>query len=167
MHISFSGMRNTAAETLELRHPLLVERFELAQDSGGAGRFRGGPGVDIRYRMLEDGYFTSPIERTRTRPWGLRNGKPARPNSLQVLLPDGSARALAKTTACPVPEDSVIEILVGGGGGYGAPSGRDPRAVLEDIKDGFVSLEAARRDYPHAFPAAVTVDAVARDRAKV
>jgi N-methylhydantoinase B len=167
MHISFSGMRNTAAETLELRHPLVVERFELAQDSGGAGRFRGGPGLDVRYRMLEDGHFTSPIERTRTRPWGLRNGKPARPNALRVLFPDGSAQTLAKTTAFAVPEGSVIEILVGGGGGYGAPSGRDPRAVLEDIKDGIVSSDAARRDYPHAFPGAATTGAVARDRAKV
>ena len=166
MHISFSGMRNTAAETLELRHPLLVERFDLAQDSGGAGRFRGGPGVDIRYRMLEDGYFTSPIERTRTRPWGLRNGEPARPNSLRVLLPDGWARALAKTTAFAVPEGSVIEFSVGGGGGYGAPSERDPRAVLEDVEDGIVSVEAAQRDYPHAFPPGLKGAAVVRERVK-
>ena len=99
MHISFSGMRNTPVETLELRYPLLVEQFELAQDSAGAGRFRGGPGVDIRYRMLEDGQFTSPIERTRTRPWGLRGGEPGRPNGVARDSP-GRLGAVALEDDC-------------------------------------------------------------------
>ncbi len=166
MHISFSGMRNTPAETLELRYPLLVEKFELAQDSGGAGRFRGGPGVDIRYRMLENGAFSSPIERTRTSPWGLQGGEPGRPNALRVILPDDSERALTKTTAFSVEEGGVIEFSVGGGGGYGPPSERDPRAVLEDVEDGIVSAEAARRDYPHAFPPSLKGAEVVRDRVK-
>ena len=151
MHISFSGMRNTPAETLELRYPLLVECCELAPDSGGAGRFRGGAGLDVRYRMLADGWFTSPIERTKTRPWGLHGGEPARANALRVTLPDGSEHALSKTSAFRVPEGSVIEIAVGGGGGYGPSSERDPEAVRADLLDGYVSEEAARRDYPHAF----------------
>ena len=167
MHISFSGMRNTPAETLELRYPLLVEQFELAQDSAGAGRFRGGPGVDIRYRMLEDGQFTSPIERTRTRPWGLRGGEPGRPNGLRVVLPDGSEQSLSKTTAFPVPRGGVIEFLVGGGGGYGSPADRDPQAVLEDVEDGLVSTEAAKRDYPGVFPGNSSRAAVSGDRATV
>jgi N-methylhydantoinase B len=166
MHISFSGMRNTPAETLELRYPLLVEKFEFAQDSGGAGRFRGGPGVDIRYRMLEDGSFSSPIERTRTSPWGLQGGESGRPNALRVILPNGAERTLTKTTAFPVAEGDVIEFSVGGGGGYGAPSERDPGAVLEDVEDGIVSAEAAARDYPHAFPPSPKRAAVARDRVK-
>jgi N-methylhydantoinase B len=144
-------MRNTPAETLELRYPLLVECCELVADSGGAGRFRGGAGLDVHYRMLADGWFTSPIERTKTRPWGLRGGEPARANALRVALPDGAGHALAKTSAFRVPEGSVIEIAVGGGGGYGPPSERDPEAVLADLVDGYVSEEAARRDYPHAF----------------
>jgi N-methylhydantoinase B len=156
MHISFSGMRNTPAETLELRYPLLVERCELAPDSGGAGRFRGGPGLDVRYRMLSDGFFTSPIERTKTRPWGLRGGEPARPNSLRVTLPDGTEHVLAKTSAFRVPRGSVIEISVGGGGGYGPPSQRDPGDVRADLQDGYVSESAARRDYPHAFASRVS-----------
>jgi N-methylhydantoinase A/oxoprolinase/acetone carboxylase beta subunit/N-methylhydantoinase B/oxoprolinase/acetone carboxylase alpha subunit len=149
MHISFSGMRNTPVETLELRYPILVEQFELAPDSGGAGRFRGGPGIDIRYRMLEDGFFTSPIERTRTPPWGLRGGEPGRPNSLRVFSPDGSERSLRKTTAFPVRTGSVIQIEVGGGGGHGAPSLRDPGAVQDDLRDGYVTEANVRRNYPH------------------
>jgi N-methylhydantoinase A len=151
MHISFSGMRNTPAETLELRYPLLVERCELAPDSGGAGRFRGGPGLDVCYRMLADGFFTSPIERTRTQPWGLQGGEPARANALSVALPDGTKHALAKTSGFRVPAGSTIGIAVGGGGGYGPASQRDPDAVHADLADGYISEEAARRDYPHAF----------------
>ncbi len=150
MHISFSGMRNTPVETLELRYPLLVERFELAPDSGGAGRFRGGLGLDIRYRMLEDAHFTSPIERTRTPPWGLRGGEPGRPNLLRVVLPDGSEHVLRKTTARAVPAGSAIEIEVGGGGGYGPASARDPASVQDDLRNGYVTEDAARRLYPNA-----------------
>jgi N-methylhydantoinase A/oxoprolinase/acetone carboxylase beta subunit/N-methylhydantoinase B/oxoprolinase/acetone carboxylase alpha subunit len=150
MHISFSGMRNTPVETLELRYPMLVERFELAADSGGAGRFRGGLGLDIRYRMLDDARFTSPIERTRTPPWGLEGGEPGRPNLLRVVLPDGSEHVLRKTTAQAVPAGSVIEIEVGGGGGYGPALARDPNSVQEDLRDGHVTAEAARRLYPQA-----------------
>ena len=149
MHISFSGMRNTPVETLELRYPLLVERFELAADSGGAGRFRGGLGLDIRYRMLEDAWFTSPIERTRTPPWGLRGGEPGRPNLLRVLLPDGSEHVLRKTTARAVPAGSAIELEVGGGGGYGPASARDPISVQNDLRNGYVTEDAVRRLYPH------------------
>jgi N-methylhydantoinase B len=150
MHISFSGMRNTPVETLELRYPMLVERFELAADSGGAGRFRGGPGLDIRYRMLADAHFTSPIERTRTPPWGLRGGEPGRPNRLRVVLADGSEHVLRKTTARAVPAGSAIEIEVGGGGGYGPASARDPMSVQDDLRNGYVTEDAARRLYPHA-----------------
>jgi N-methylhydantoinase A len=150
MHISFSGMRNTPVETLELRYPLLVERFELAPDSGGAGRFRGGLGLDIRYRMLEDAHFTSPIERTRTPPWGLRGGEPGRPNLLRVVLPDQSEHVLRKTTARAVPAGSAIEIEVGGGGGYGPASARDPVSVQDDLRNGYITDDAARRLYPHA-----------------
>jgi N-methylhydantoinase B len=150
MHISFSGMRNTPVETLELRYPMLVERFELAPDSGGAGRFRGGPGLDIRYRMLEDAHFTSPIERTRTPPWGLRGGEPGRPNLLRIVLADGSEHVLRKATARAVPAGSVIEIEVGGGGGYGPASARDVMSVQDDLRNGYVTEDAARRLYPHA-----------------
>jgi N-methylhydantoinase B len=150
MHISFSGMRNTPVETLELRYPILVERFELAPDSGGAGRFRGGPGLDIRYRMLEGAHFTSPIERTRTPPWGLRGGEPGRPNLLRIVLADGSEHVLRKTTARSVPAGSVIEIEVGGGGGYGPASARDPISVQDDLRNGYVTEDAARSLYPQA-----------------
>ena len=154
MHISFSGMRNTPAETLELRYPLLVEKFELAQDSGGAGRFRGGPGVDIRYRMLENGAFSSPIERTRTSPWGLQGGEPGRPNALRVILPDKAERALTKTTAFSVEEGGVIEFSVGGGGGYGSPSERDPQSRARGCR-GWDRLDRSR---PARLPTCVSAE---------
>jgi N-methylhydantoinase B len=150
-HISEACTRNTPVETLELRHPVLTEQLELATDSGGAGRFAGGPGIDVRYRMLTPATFTSPIERTRTAPWGLAGGGDARPNGLRVELPDGSVRELRKTTAFELPAGAVVHFSVGGGGGYGSPGERDPRTIWADVRDGYVSERRARIDYPHAF----------------
>ena len=151
MHISFSGMRNTPVETLELRYPLVTERFELAPDTGGAGRYRGGSGIDVRYRMLEAAAFTSPIERRKTPPWGLYGGRPGRPNGLHVERPDGSTETLGKTTAFDVPPGSVVQFSIAGGGGFGPPEERDPELIEADIRDGYVTDSAARADYPHAF----------------
>ena len=96
----------------------------------------------------------------------MQGGEPARPNALRVILPDGAERALTKTTAFSVAAGGVIEFSVGGGGGYGAPSERDPRAVLKDVEDGIVSAEAAQHDYPQAFLPSLKGAAVARDRVK-
>ena len=150
-HISEACTRNTPVETLELRYPVLTEEFELAADSAGAGRFRGGPGIDVRYRALEQSTFTSPIERTKTAPWGLHGGHDGRANALEVELPDGSLHRLRKTTAFDLPPGAVVRFAVGGGGGYGRPQERDPEAVHADLRDGYISEQRARADYPHAF----------------
>jgi N-methylhydantoinase B len=66
-------------------------------------------------------------------------------------LPDGSRRTLGKATGVPVPAGAVLHLHTGGGGGFGPPAERDPAAVHEDVREGYVSEAAARRDYPHAF----------------
>jgi N-methylhydantoinase B len=68
-----------------------------------------------------------------------------------VELPDGERRAVPKGTAIELPAGSLIDIATGGGGGYGPPAERDPEAVRADVREGYVSEAAARRDYPHAF----------------
>jgi N-methylhydantoinase B len=151
MHISCSGIRNTPIEVFEARRPLLVEKFEYAPDSGGAGRFRGGLGVDVHYRSLRDTFITLPWERTKTPPWGLHGGLEARPNRFRVRYPDGSTAEHHKVTGLHTPAGSVFELEMGGGGGLGPPSERDPEAVRADVREGYVTEERARRDYPHAF----------------
>lgn len=151
MHISCSGIRNSPIEVIEARRPILTEKFEYAPDSGGAGQFRGGLGVDIRYRALRDLYVTMPWERMKIPPWGLHGGGPARPHSFRVEYPDGSVKEGVKVTGLLIPAGAVLELNTSGGGGFGPPNERDPSAVHADVREGYITEAAARRDYPHVF----------------
>lgn len=145
-HISCSGTRGTSWEVWESRTPYLIEKFELATGSGGAGRLRGGPGIGTHYRALRESFGTVLWERTRSRPFGLFGGESARPNQVSVVLPDGSVTDYSKASAVRFPPGTVIRMETGGGGGIGPRVERAPEAV-----HGYISMEAARRDYPHAF----------------
>jgi N-methylhydantoinase B len=151
MHISVSGVRNTAAEVIEARHPLVVRTFEIAQDSGGAGRWPGGPGLDVRYEVMKEAYCTAIMERSKTPPWGLFGGTGARPNRMRVHFPDGTMGQYSKVTGLRLPKGSIVEVATGGGGGYGAPVDRSPVEVQHDVAQGYISSQAAREQYPHAF----------------
>lgn len=151
MHIGESATRFSPIEVWETKNPWVVERVELAPDSGGPGRHRGGPGVDFHFRVLEDCYVTPHIERSRFPAWGLEGGGSGRPNLGILRYPDGSQRTFAKATRMKVPKGAVLELQTGGGGGYGPPHERDPAAVLADLRDGLVSVDRARSDYPQAF----------------
>jgi N-methylhydantoinase B len=151
MHIAISGIRNTPAESLEARNPVLVRRFELAPDSGGAGRHRGGLGLEVEYELRESSFCTSTVERTRMAPWGLAGGGKGTTNIVRTFLPDGSAHEFGKVTALPLPAGTRVHVRTGGGGGFGDPAERDPEAVSEDVRQEYVSEERSRLDYPHAF----------------
>lgn len=153
LHHIEAATRFAPLEVWEQKNPWLMERCELATDSGGAGKHRGGLGPDMAFHMLEDTFAISTIERTKNAPWGLAGGLPGRANSGEVRLPDGTVKPVAKATGLSLPKGSTFTIRCGGGGGYGSPSERDPEAVRSDLREGYVSEEAARRDYPHAFDA--------------
>ena len=151
MHVSESATRIAPAEVSESRNPWLVERSELAPDTGGAGRLRGGNGLTLDIRLLEDAEVTSVVDRTSVPPAGLAGGGPARPNSAHLRLPDGTRVRCAKATRLTVPAGSVFELRTGGGGGFGPSRERKTDAVLNDVREGYVTDAQARRDYPHAF----------------
>jgi N-methylhydantoinase B len=153
MHVSESATRFTCTEVWEAKNPWLVERVELAQDSCGPGRQRGGLGLDLSFHMLETAWMTSALERTKNNPWGLLGGGEARPNALEVVLPDGTSRSYGKATRVPVPKGSTVHLFTGGGGGYGPASERDPEAVRRDLREEYISEAYAREHFPHAFDA--------------
>lgn len=153
MHISCSGTRTCPVEVLEARTPFLAEKVELAVDSAGNGRFRGGPGVDTHYRVLRDLFVTLPWERVKPKPYGLEGGGDARPNHVAIDFADGTSTSYLKASAISVPAGSLVRLETGGGGGVGDPGDRDPDAVRADVEQGYITEEAARRDYPHAFEA--------------
>ena len=152
MHISQSGTRSTPTEVSETRYPWLIEKAELAADSGGAGRFRGGNGLDLDIRLLEKVSLTSVVDRTTRRPPGLEGGGSARPNAAFLVRPDGTRIPCSKGTRIDVPAESVLELRTGGGGAFGDPHERAPRDVHADIREGYVTAGHARIHYPHAFP---------------
>ena len=153
MHIAQTAARTSPAEVFEARYPLRIVQSDLGQDSGGPGRHRGGLGLDMDFLALEDCLLTSVFERTKNAPWGLNGGREARPNASTLRLPDGTLQTLGKKTRVKVPRGATLEIRTGGGGGHGSPAERDPQTVLDDVRDGYISDDAARRDYPHAFEA--------------
>lgn len=150
MYISQSATRLSPMEVWESRNPWLIERMELAQDSCGPGQYRGGLGLDLHFRMLEDTYVTPVIERTKNAPWGLEGGGLARANNATVVHPDGSTVDVPKTTRYHVPKGALLKLSTGGGGGYGDPKLRDRQAVEADLRAGYISADFARRHYPHA-----------------
>ncbi|GII93904.1 hydantoinase B/oxoprolinase family protein [Sinosporangium siamense] len=150
MYLSQSATRLTPAEVWEARNPWRVERLALAADSGGPGRFRGGLGLDLSVRCLEDQHLTSALARTATAPWGRDGGLPGRPNRLVVEHPGGRIEECALRTRIPLAKGAVVHLRTGSGGGYGHPGRRDPEAVRTDLREGYITEEHARRHYPHA-----------------
>ncbi len=150
-HHVAAATRLAPLEAWEARYPWIMERCELACDSGGPGRHRGGLGLDLVFRFLEDAFAVSTVDRTKQPPWGLAGGLPGRANAGELRRPDGTVIPLAKATGVPIARGSVVTFRSGGGGGYGPPEERDPGAVHVDVREGYVSEAAAREHYPHAF----------------
>ncbi|GGB22982.1 hydantoinase B/oxoprolinase family protein [Allosediminivita pacifica] len=149
LHIAESATRFSPVEVWESRNPWLLEKMELAADSCGPGEWRGGSGIDFAFRMLEDTYVTTSVERTRNGPWGLLGGIGGRANDAVIHRADGSEEHKPKATRISVPKGDLLSLRTGGGGGYGDPASRDPQAVRDDLADGYITEDHARRHYGH------------------
>jgi N-methylhydantoinase B len=141
-------VRNAPVEAIELKCPVLVESRELRADSGGAGRHRGGLGLATRVTNLVEGYWNlSSVPRRTCPPWGLWGGRPgADAGHLLRLRPDQEFRAVEVQRQW-VEAGATAVVLTAGGGGWGEPLDRPPDEVLEDVLEGYVSVEAARERY--------------------
>lgn len=138
---------NVPCEVVENRYPLRVERYELVEDSGGAGRRRGGLGVRIDYRVLSDGAtISASLDRYAIAPPGLAGGHDGGLSGLYLIEGDRTQPA-HKCAGVDVPRGTVVSHRTGGGGGYGDPRERDPRDLAQDVADGYVSEDAAREIY--------------------
>lgn len=144
---------NVPVEVVERRFPVRVERYELRPDSGGPGRHRGGLGVRRDHRIVRHDAEVSVLgDRVRVPPWGLDGGGEGDPAGYALLPANGEPRPLApdfgsKVTSAPVRDGDVVVQLTAGGGGWGDPRARERSDVLRDVRLGYVSAEAAARDY--------------------
>lgn len=152
-----SGVMGVPVEVIESVAPLLVRRREIAQDSGGPGRFRGGCGQYMEVGALTGrGYNLGPIfDRTRVPAEGYVGGGQGARGA--IILSDG--RELQDKSQVALAADERFTLQLPGGGGYFDPRTRDIQAVLDDVLDGFVSVEAAHADYSVVIDSALmTVD---------
>ena len=146
MHLSEPGCRNTPVEVFEMRTPLFLEHYGYRQDSGGAGKYRGGVGISRSYRFTAPGTGIMLVYKTRTKPWGIDGGAEATPNA--VILNPGTDREVWQGGSYNrLDAGELLVNATGGGGGYGDPLDRDFAAIAKDLRNGYVSPEAAARDY--------------------
>jgi len=145
-HPSTSLLRNTSIEVLEQQAPILHERLELWTDSGGPGRRRGGLGTRRDIRATAPIEILSLKQKTKTRPWALHGGGTAEPTAM-VAWPGTDRERVIRTERFDLEPDERFFHFAGGGGGYGNPLEREPERVVDDVLDGYVSREAAARDY--------------------
>ncbi len=127
--IIFAGStaRNNPVEVVESRIPTIrILRYGLRPDSGGAGRHRGGLGIERLYEFLAPAFITFSLERKVTPPWGLRGGQDGAVNGVEITAPDGAVRHVRKATQHPIAAGERVRIMTGGGGGFG-PAGRARR----------------------------------------
>jgi N-methylhydantoinase B len=140
--------RNIPVEFAESRWPFLVERLDLAVDSGGPGRHRGGLGYEKHIRMLRDASFMSIADRSLLACWGVAGGRAGRPFQVVIDPAGPGERAVdALADAEPVRAGEVIRIRTTGGGGWGDPLDRPYDEVARDVAWRKVSVAGARDDY--------------------
>jgi len=137
-------------EILEAAYPVMFRQWALRMDSGGAGRHRGGLGAVYEIELLEQQANAFLFgERGRFAPPGVLGGGEGALNRFRYEQDDGEhAPPLAsKMVGINLARGQAVRLETPGGGGYGRPIERDPGAVAEDVRLGYVSVEAARRDY--------------------
>jgi len=143
-----SNCMNIPVESVEMNFPLRIPRLRLWNDSGGAGRFRGGLGLEKVFEATTTDVMVSHRgERFGSSPWGLEGGAPGARAHAHIVRADGTREELpSKKMIVLHPGDQLWEYIAGGAG-YGDPLERDPAAVFADVLDGKVSAAVAITAY--------------------
>ena len=158
---------NSPSELMEVNYPIVIERHALIPDSGGAGRHRGGLGIEYVVQARSPLNFNSQADRANCEPWGLEGGRAGRGNrvGLRVNGEPGPDFANAKLFWKRIETGDAFIVNSGGGGGFGSPLERPAETVRDDVRQGYVSTEAARALYGVAIdPETLELDAEATER---
>lgn len=146
----FSGFHgetyNTPAEISEARNGLYVDRMELNTAPGGEGKYNGGRGLLLDYRIRTDnGFLTAGYTRSKIKPWPLQGAEEGSGNFIEVTKADGSHEQYSFVSGLTLTTDDVVHVITSSGAGYGDPKNRDAKAVQLDIKNGFITPERAAK----------------------
>ena len=153
--INDGDTHNGPSEQVEAKYPLLVEQYRLRDDSGGAGRQRGGLGCEQVVRALEDIMFNAQVERVQCRPWGLFDGLSGAGNEVSIRRQDKEPERYptGKVLSKLLRAGDAYVMCSGGGGGFGNPLDREPSLVAHDVRQGYISRRAAHTWYGILFDA--------------
>lgn len=157
----YANTRNNPIEDIESHVPLRVTRYELREDAIGAGRWRGGLNAIKEMEFLTDGVISVEGDGHANAPWGFQGGKRGQTSSLQLI--SGSKAPVELPSMLPsvtVKKGDRVRAVGGIGGGYGDPRQRPAEQVLEDVLDGYVTREAAEREFGVVVTPEWKIDAV-------
>ena len=155
-----------SVEIDEQKYPLVIKSLKLAQDSGGPGRFRGAPAVEVQYGPKGDPVtFTFPMEGYETPAKGVRGGLPGGKAVAIKIDRDGNEIRLPNIFAGELQPGEFLRARDCGGGGYGPPTERDPERVRHDVIEHWVSREQAQSVYGVVFTGSEDAETLAVDLA--
>ena len=136
---------NCPAEINEARNGLMVDQMALNTSPGGEGKFMGGRGIVMDYRVRsEQGFLTAGYTRSKFPAWGLDGGRDGSPNFLEFIPKEGERQSFAAISGLATRKGDVIRVYTGSGGGLGDPRQRDPELVRADVRNELITRETAR-----------------------
>ena len=158
----YANTRNNPIEDIESHTPLRVTRYELRDDSAAAGRWRGGIGSIREVEFLEDSFISVEGDGHKFAPWGYDGGANGNTANLEYLDDAGERTGLPSMMPNRAVRAGESLALTGTcGGGFGDPMTRPEAEVLEDVLDGYISVERAQEDYGVVITPAMEVDSTA------
>jgi len=142
VHVHTTNTSNLPVEALEIEYPLTLLRYELVEDSGGVGQYRGGMGLRRVYQATHDCRVRVDLTRQRSRSWGLFGGGAGANGKVEAgpgVTFDGDQAALKA--------GQWFALVTPGAGGFGPPDKRDPAAAARDFAEGAISAATAKAAY--------------------
>jgi len=145
-----SNLHITPIEILESEYPCRVTRFDLVPDSGGAGQWRGGLSLRRDYELLCDATVIRRFDKTRFPPQGVAGGRAGGRSRFVVRLGTSDEQDTRASGRYEMKAGERFSLQSAAGGGFGDPRRRDRAALERDVAEGYVTVEAAHKDYGSA-----------------
>lgn len=144
-------LKNWGIEFIESKYPLRILSYRIRPDSEGAGKHRGGMGLERTYMVENEGGCNLMlwIERSKTTAWGLFGGQSGLGPDVVVNPGTKEEKHYLKINMLPLKKGDIVKISTGGGGGYGVPAERSREEIEKDIENGYISKERAREIYKY------------------
>ena len=143
VQVHMTNTSNLPVEALEMEYPLMVEKYALSENSGGAGKYRGGMGIVRTIRILEESgdsmLISASTERSVSRPWGLEGGQEGGNASIKIYRDGKLISENPKPRNVALKTGDIIEMVTAGAGGYGPVSERDPELLRKELREGMIN----------------------------